>query len=92
MGSQRESRGLPYVLAWLALAVLTAGSYGLAQLHLGAFAPVLALAIAGVKAGIVLLVFMHLSHARLSIALVGLINLLWITLLCLGVAADVLFR
>jgi cytochrome c oxidase subunit 4 len=81
--------GKPYVYAWLALLGLTALSFGADHLPLGSFSTMVALAIAGVKAAVVLMVFMHLNREPFPIRLVAVLNVAWILLLCLGLAADV---
>jgi cytochrome c oxidase subunit 4 len=88
----RRLGGMRYVLAWLALLVLTAASLGAAQLALGALAPAVALGIASVKAAIVLLVFMHLTEASVPVRVVIATALAFIVLLALGVVADVVTR
>lgn len=84
--------GRPYLLGWIALLVLTALSFGLSRVHLGAGATPVALGIAGVKVAVVGLVFMHLARARAALQLVALTSLVFIALLVLGVAGDVSFR
>lgn len=88
----RNRGGARYVLAFLALLVLTAGSLGLSFVPLGAFGVPVALSIAFVKATIVGLFFMHLREARLSTQMVAVLNLLFVALICLGIVADVAFR
>jgi cytochrome c oxidase subunit 4 len=83
---------MSYVLAWLALLLLTAASLGAAQLPLGSLAPAVALAIASVKAAIVLLVFMHLLESSVPVRVVIATALVFIVLLSLGVVADVVTR
>jgi cytochrome c oxidase subunit 4 len=53
-----------YVLTWIALLVLTAVTVTVAGLHLGKFSVITAVAIAGVKAGVVLSFFMHLKYEK----------------------------
>ena len=50
-----------YIMVWLALLVLTALTVWVAGFELGAFAMVVALGIASVKAGLVANIFMHLK-------------------------------
>jgi cytochrome c oxidase subunit 4 len=87
-----EVKGSSYVSAWLALLLLTAASFGADHLALGAWATPVALAIAVLKAGVVLLVFMHLLQEPFSVRFLAGLNLLWVLLICLGIAADVLAR
>lgn len=91
MAAQRHS-GMRYILAWLALLVLTAASLGATALPLDALAPVVALSIASLKAAIVLLVFMHLTEASVPVRVVIATALVFIVLLVLGVVADVTMR
>lgn len=88
----RRLGGRSYVLAWLALLALTVASFGATHLPLGSLAPAVALAIASVKAAIVLLVFMHLIEATTPVRVVILTALVFIVLLCTGIAADVATR
>lgn len=81
-----------YLVVWIALLLLTGLSYLAAQLHLGAWEIFVALAIAAVKATLVGLFFMHLIEQRFTVGLVGIVTMLWVALLCLGVAADVGMR
>lgn len=87
---------MSYVLAWLALLVLTAASFGATHLPLGSLAPAaalaIALAIASGKAAIVLLVFMHLIEASTPVRAVILTAFVYIVLLCAGIVADVVTR
>jgi cytochrome c oxidase subunit 4 len=90
IGNEAEPHGgRPYVVAWVALLGLTLLSYGAHVLQLGAFAIVVALAIALIKAAVVLIVFMHLRREPVSIRCVAALNLCWVALLCLGIALDV---
>lgn len=51
-----------YVPVWIALLALTGLSVAVAELHLGSISTLTALAVATVKAGLVLWFFMHLRH------------------------------
>ena len=51
-----------FVSVWLALLALTAVTVTVAELHLGRFSTLTALAIASLKAGLVLWFFMHLKY------------------------------
>lgn len=86
-GAARGS-GRRYVYAWLALLVFTGLSFGADQLSLGSLATVVALGVALLKAGIVLVIFMHLGREPFPIRFVALLNIAWVALLCLGIAAD----
>jgi cytochrome c oxidase subunit 4 len=89
MTSRPTVSGRPYVIAWLGLLALTLLSFGAHYLPLGPFGTALALAIALLKALVVLVVFMHLRREPLSIRCVAALNLAWVALLCAGVALDV---
>jgi cytochrome c oxidase subunit IV len=92
MASEHRVSGAGYFAAWIALLVLTALSYGAANLALGALATTVALAIAGIKALVVLLFFMHLIEASTSMRVIAAAAVLFIVFLCLGIAADVAYR
>jgi cytochrome c oxidase subunit IV len=81
-----------YALCWLALALLTALTFGLSTVALGHWSLILALSIAATKGTIVALFFMHLwDHAGASrLALV--IAALFVLVLSSLVVADVLTR
>jgi caa(3)-type oxidase subunit IV len=81
--------GRRYLYAWLALLVLTAISFGADQLHLGPLSTGIALGVAVIKASIVFVVFMHLDREPFPIRFVAGLNVAWVLLLCLGIAADV---
>ena len=87
-----ESTGKKLVLALVALALLTALTFGLSRLSLGhAEAPV-ALGIAALKAAVVAAWFMELPRAaKPAWILVG-VTLSFIALLCAGTVADVTMR
>jgi cytochrome c oxidase subunit 4 len=79
-------------VALLVLLVLTVISFVAAEIELGAAAPVVALAIASVKAAVVFWFFMHVRESRTSERTIVAILISFIALICLGVAADVAFR
>ena len=82
----------PFALALVALLLLTALSYGLSLLSLGGFGTVIALTVAGVKVLVVAMVFMELRHAGPINWIIALITILFVTILCLGLLSDVLYR
>ena len=90
--ASRHLGGIYYVVAWLALLILTAASYGATRLDLAAAGPAVALGVATIKALIVLLVFMHLVEANATVRIVIGTALVFIVLLALGIVADVGFR
>ena len=87
--SAHSESGRPYVLAWLALLTLTLLSFGAHYLELGDFATPVSLAFAGLKAGVVALVFMHLRSESVSVRTVAALNLAWVALISVGIALDV---
>jgi cytochrome c oxidase subunit 4 len=78
--------------AAIALLVLTVISWGLAHVALGHAAVPVALAIAAVKASVVAIAFMEISHAHVAARIVGIVTLSFIAILCLGLVADVGLR
>ena len=87
--AQPAESGRAYVLAWLALLGLTLLSFGAHFLELGALATAVSLAIAGLKAALVVLVFMHLRRESVSVRTVAALNVAWVALLSAGIALDV---
>lgn len=57
-----KREGPAYILAWLMLIILTATTVGVYHLHLGTSGVAIALIIASLKAGVILLFFMHLRR------------------------------
>lgn len=84
-----DAGGRRYLYAWLALLALTGLSFGADRLHLGSLSTGVALGVALIKASIVLVVFMHLNREPFPIRFVAALNVAWVALLCLGIAADV---
>lgn len=82
-------RMLAIAVALVALLAFTATSYGLSQLHLGAWEASIAIGIAVLKAGVVALVFMELHRHGWSSAIVALTALAMIALLIVFVLFDV---
>lgn len=82
-----------YTLAFLVVLGLQYLSFGLSHVVLpGAGNAVVALVIAGVMVAVSAFVFMELRRSMAATRIVGLIAVLFIALLCLGVAGDVGFR
>ena len=83
----------PLVRTWLALMVLLLltvgssliGSWGIANL-------VINLAIAAVKAGLIVVVFMEITRSSLSVRVAALAGLVWLTLLIGLGLSDFLYR
>jgi cytochrome c oxidase subunit 4 len=87
--SLAHGSGLPYLLAWVALLLLTAASFGIDHLAIGGFTLPATLAIAAIKASIVLWVFMQLRREPFPIRFIALLNVGWVLILCIGIAADI---
>jgi cytochrome c oxidase subunit 4 len=83
---------VPYVAVWIALLVLTFTTYVTGTMHLGKAALPLALAIAGLKAVLVALIFMHLSESSGATRLVFVTSLIFVALLLFFAVADVATR
>ena len=81
-----------YVLVFAALLVLTAATIAVAYFDLGALNTIVALAIAGVKAILVALFFMHLKYSTSLSRLIAVASLAWFALLVTLVLADVATR
>jgi len=81
-----------YLLVWIALLVLAAATFGLSSLGLGAFHMPVALLIAGAKAALIALFFMHLSRERGSIPLALGVSIALLAILILFTTADVRTR
>ena len=75
-----------------ALMILTALTVFVAGVDLGAFNTIVALAIAGTKAMLVVLFFMHLRYATPLTQVVVASGLLWLIILLSGVIADYVSR
>lgn len=90
-GEAHPTVGL-YVGVFVALLALTALTVWVAYLDLRAWNPVAALLIAGTKATLVGLYFMHLKFEEPLIRLFAGASVLFLTLLVGFTAADVLFR
>ncbi len=91
-GTAPPDSPIRYLVCWLALALLTGLTFGLAHLDLGDWALPLALLIAVTKATVVALFFMHLWDQRGASRLVLVTAALFVTLLAGLVVADVLTR
>lgn len=78
--------------AWLALLALTAATVGAALLPLGPFAALTALAIAGLKASLVVFRFMRVAAAPRAARLFAAAGLLTLVLLALPVLVDTVLR
>lgn len=81
-----------YLVIFLALVVGTCLTWGIAFLNLGIFNPVVALAIACIKATLVILYFMHIRYSdRLTMVTVG-AGFFWLLILITLSLSDYLSR
>jgi cytochrome c oxidase subunit 4 len=81
-----------YIACWLALAVLTAATFSLSSVDLGAWALPVALIIAVTKSTIVALFFMHLWDQRGANRLVFVVSVLFVLVLMSLTLVDVTTR
>jgi cytochrome c oxidase subunit 4 len=89
---KRHISGTALVLTFVGLLVLTAASWLISLVHLGTAELPVALAIAALKAGLVILFFMHLIEEEMSTTLAVLAALFFVLLLATFVAAEVATR
>jgi cytochrome c oxidase subunit IV len=82
----------PLYATFGALLLLTALSWGVSMLPLGSAEFPIAMLIAAVKAGLVLIFFMHLTQESLSTVLALVAGIFFVLLLALFVAAEVATR
>jgi cytochrome c oxidase subunit IV len=80
------------LLAWLALMGLLGATLAFAYVPMGAMNLAVSLSIAGIKTGIIALVFMELALASGLLRLAALLGLYWLTFLFLLMFADYLSR
>ncbi len=81
-----------YVLVGVALLALAVLTTTLTLVDLRGWNPVVALAIAGVKAGLIFLFFMHLRFGPGLVRVVALGGIVWLGILLGGTLDDVLTR
>lgn len=80
------------VLVCATLLALTGVTVGVSFLDLGALRAPIGLAIAGVKATLILLYFMHVRHSSGLTRLVVAASILWLGILLAGTLDDVITR
>jgi cytochrome c oxidase subunit 4 len=80
------------ILVWLALMLLLALTFGAAHLSLGTGNVVVGLAIAMVKAGLVVMIFMGLRGASTLIKLASAAGVFWLVFLFALTLSDVIAR
>ena len=81
-----------YVVTYVALIALLALTLALSQLHLGVFAPFVALTIACGKMILIVLYFMHLRHASRLTWVFAVAGFFWLGILIVLAMADYLSR
>jgi cytochrome c oxidase subunit 4 len=81
-----------YLQVFAALIALTFLTVGLSFVELGPFHTVVGLTIAAVKAGLVILFFMHVLYSSKLIWVVAVGGLLWLGILITYTLNDYLFR
>lgn len=81
-----------YVSAWIALLLLLGLTVGAADLHLGAWNSVVALAIATIKALLVILFFMHARRGLPLVRVFAVTAFFWLVILVSLTLTDILSR
>ncbi|GAB4361810.1 MAG: hypothetical protein Kow00128_00950 [Deltaproteobacteria bacterium] len=81
-----------YLVVWAALVLLTGITVLVSYVHLGMMNVVVALVIASVKASLVALFFMHLSHEGRLVWGFALAPIFFLVLIIAGTLSDTLFR
>ena len=81
-----------YVQTWGALLALLLATVGAAYLPLGPFNGIVALAIAGWKAILIVLIFMHIRWGSKMLHLAAVAGLLWLAILISLVTLDYMTR
>ena len=79
-------------LTWITLLGLTAASYAMSYVHLGALNIPVALAIAGIKGTLVVLIFMELAVEKFSVKITLVVSVLFVLLLVGLMVGDVVTR
>lgn len=90
--TQRVSGISTYIVTWIALVILAVASIMITTLYTGAFAIVIALIIASVKAALILYIFMHLRHEGRFLKLAFLLPLIVFAFSIGFTFLDVLYR
>jgi cytochrome c oxidase subunit IV len=78
----------PYFKVYIALLVLLLATVGAAYVSLGPVNIIITLLIAGVKAWLVVMFFMHLNHGALLTRLIAIGSFIWLAILIIGVLMD----
>ena len=77
-----------YLKVYVALLVLLLATVGAAYVPLGPVNIIITLLIAGVKAWLVVMFFMHLNHGALLTRLIAIGSFIWLAILIVGVLMD----
>jgi cytochrome c oxidase subunit 4 len=77
-----------YLKVYAALLVLLLVTVGAAYVPLGPFNIIIVLLIAGFKAWLVVMYFMHLDHGALLTRLIAIGSFIWLAILIVGVLMD----
>jgi cytochrome c oxidase subunit IV len=83
---------IPYLIVWILLLILTAGTWITGTMHLGKWAIFIALAIAATKSSLVAIIFMHLRESGTATRLVFVTSLVFVALLLILTVSDVATR
>ena len=89
---ERSSHTRSYFLVYLALLLLLGATVGAAYIDIGPLNLVLALAIATLKAGLVLVFFMHIRESSGLVRFFALAGLIWLVILVGLTLSDYLTR
>jgi len=81
-----------YIIVWLCLLALTTATVSVAKLHLIKYAIIAAIAIATLKAGLVVNYFMHLKEEHWVLKIMLFVALFALTLIVLLTFADTWYR
>ncbi|UCH44449.1 MAG: cytochrome C oxidase subunit IV family protein [Nitrospiraceae bacterium] len=81
-----------YIIAWIALVILTAVTIAVTKIDTGAISILVALLIASVKSGLILYIFMHLGYERRFFKLAFLLPVLVFALSIWFTFLDVWYR
>jgi cytochrome c oxidase subunit 4 len=90
--ADREVSAKSYIAVYVALLMLLAATIGVSFVHLGSFNAVAALAIAVVKAILIILYFMHIRHSARTRWIFAGIGFFWLAILLALATTDYLTR
>lgn len=90
--SIRATGATGFTITWIVLLCLTALSFGMSFVSLGAFSTPVAIGIAAVKGSLVVAIFMELIESRASLRFTALAGVLMLILLASLLSVDVLTR